>query len=58
MWSVVVRNDKGETVVKQFPFKAQAIVWCYEQGLVYSCKYEEYLDPCVEIIKEDTERNI
>lgn len=58
MWSVVIHHNKGEKVVKQFPFKAQAVVWCYEHGLVYSHRYGEELNPYVEIRQEDIERRI
>lgn len=58
MWSIVIKHKRGDTIVKQFPYKLQAVVWCYENGLVYSYRGNNHLNPYVEIRQEEIERII
>jgi len=48
MWFLIARFDMtiitiNHQLVKQFPHREQAVVWCYEHGLVLRCRSGESL---------------
>lgn len=55
-WKIIRKTLKGtERIVREYPFKMQAVIWCYMHGYVTSGGYGSgkfhSLDPKIKIVE-------